>query len=235
MRLTHWGALDFLGCVYVNGTSEAYAKAAAAGTGQPYVLGTSPCEIEHDPEYVLVPYVVLDPYYSSGPSLSDYCSFSTSSNQFARIYTITNQSINSQYECMSEVPNSNGAVQLYTSNDTPTNSYINLQDNIGIQYLNISGVETPFEEYMAIYTPNGPNGTITDAPTQFYTSNFYKGFFLNELPGFHQVYSYISDSKGTNLVNYTDPLKAFELNNFTGKLPPQVPKPSYVHNNYTMP
>ncbi len=233
--ISKWGALDFLGCVYVNATSEAYAKAAAAGTNQPYVLGTSPCELEHDPEYVLVPYVILDPYYSTGPSLSDYCSFSTSSNQFARTYIITNDSISSQYECMSEVPNSNGAVQLYTSNDTPTNAFLNLQDYIGIQYLNISGVKTPFEEYMAIYTPNGPNGTITDAPTQFYNSNFYKGFFLGKLQGFHQVYSYVNDTNGTNLVNYTDPLRAFELNNFTGKLPPQVPKPPYVHNNYTMP
>jgi len=75
--------------------------------------------------------------------------------------------------------------------------------------------------------------TITDAPTEFYNSNYYKGFFLGNLPGFTQVYP--SNATGINYVNGTYPIRIFALDNFTGKLPPVVQKPAWVHNNFTLP
>ncbi len=91
----------------------------------------------------------------------------------------------------------------------------------------------PFVEFMMIYVPNTANGTITNAPTGFYTSNYYKGFVLGNLPGFTQVYP--ANSPGINFVNVTEPVRIFAVNNFTGTLPEVPPKPTWVNNNYTMP
>ncbi len=234
--ISKWGALDFLACVDINATSEAYAINAGKAVGAPYKLGTSPCEIDHDPQYSLVPLSVLEPNSTSSVNPADYCiSISTSTETYAKVYFITNESLGSSHYCMSTTPNSNGAVQLYYSNGTAMNAYINLGDYVGEEPLNINGTEETYVEYENIYTPNGPNDTITNAPSYYYTSNFYKGFFLGKLKGFHQVYSYVNDTKGVNDVNYTDPIRLFELNNFTGKLPPVPVKPSFIVNNMTMP
>jgi hypothetical protein len=97
--------------------------------------------------------------------------------------------------------------------------------------VNVGGV--PFVQYLAIYVPNGPNDTITNAPTKFYASNYYKGFILGDLPGFKQVYP--QNATGVNFVNGTYPIRIYALNNFTGQLPIVPPKPSWIQNNYTMP
>ena len=88
---------------------------------------------------------------------------------------------------------------------------------------------------MLVYAPNGPNDTITDAPSEFYNSTYYKGFFLGNLgPGYRLAYP--SNFTGINYIKGgTHQVMIFELDNFTGTLPTVVPKPSWIKNNYTMP
>src|SRR5208283_3345434 len=64
-----WSALDFLACVSINQTSEAYAYSQGKLYGQPFLLGTSPCEMAHDPVVISIP---------EQPTINDYCSFSNS-------------------------------------------------------------------------------------------------------------------------------------------------------------
>ena len=62
--ISKWGALDFLACMNINATSEAFASAAGQDQTtrrQPYVLGTSQCEQAHDPEFALLPLSALVP------------------------------------------------------------------------------------------------------------------------------------------------------------------------------
>ena len=66
-----WGALDFLGCTYVNQTGLQFALQAGRAVGEPYALGTSTCEIKHDPVYLLVPV----PSSSGAVNINTYCSF----------------------------------------------------------------------------------------------------------------------------------------------------------------
>ncbi|MDE1847307.1 MAG: hypothetical protein KGH52_04610, partial [Candidatus Micrarchaeota archaeon] len=80
---------------------------------------------------------------------------------------------------------------------------------------------------------NGPNDTITNAPTAFYNSSYYRGFFFGKLPGYKLVYP--TNFTGINYVNDTNPVMILALENYTGGVPPITPKAGYVHNNYTMP
>ncbi len=228
-----WQALDFLACVNVNETSRAYAIAqgAAQNPPAPYVLGTSPCEISHDPEYAFLPLAALEPPSStSSQNINYYCSISNSTNLYIKAYTAIGDALSNTTVCVSTSPTKNGDIQLYSSNGTKMNAVIPLSYDLGVT--SISGIE--FVQYLVIYTPNGPNDSITDAPSSFYISNFYKGFMFGSLPGFKQVYPNITTTPGENLVNGTYPLRILEIANYTGGLPPVPQKPSYVHNNFTM-
>ena len=227
--LPKWQALDFLACVDVNETSRAYALAQGRlqSPPVPYVLGNSPCEISHDPAYTLVPLDAL--LATNTTSLNFYCSISNSTSTYIKAYEVQGNSLSNSSVCVSTIPTSTGAAQLYTSTGTKMNAMIPLSYYIGV--IPIQG--TDFVEYPTIYLPNGPNGTITDAPSKFYTSNYYRGFFLGELPGFTEVYP--SNATGINFINGTYPIRIFALDNFTGTLPAVPSKPSWVHNNYTMP
>ena len=227
--ISKWQALDFLACVDVNQTSRAYAIAQGRlqSPPQPYVLGNSPCELSHDPAYTLVPLDALIGANTS--SLNFYCSISNSTSTYIKSYEVQGNSLSNTSVCVSTIPTSTGAAQLYTSTGAKMNAMIPLSYYVGV--IPIQG--TDFVEYPTIYLPNGPNGTITDAPSKFYTSNYYRGFFLGELPGFTEVYP--SNATGINYINGTYPIRIFELNNFTGTLPAVPSKPSWVHNNYTMP
>ncbi len=219
-----WGALDFLACVHANETSLAFAESQGQQYGQPYVLGTSQCELSHDPAAILIP--------SNFNNINNYCSFpgNSSSTALKSILVVGNQASNQTY-CAPASVSTVGPTFLYNLNGTrtnivflPTTEFYNGQTTIGGQ---------TYLSFTLIYLPNGKNGTITDAPSQFYSSNFYKGFFLGKLPGFNLVYP--SNFTGVNYVNSSAPIMIFALNNFTGTLPYVVPKPSYIHNNYTMP
>lgn len=50
-----WAALNFLGCVFANRTNMSFAFSEGAKQGVPYLTGTSKCELEHAPVYILVP------------------------------------------------------------------------------------------------------------------------------------------------------------------------------------
>jgi hypothetical protein len=223
-----WQALDFLACVDINATSEAYAKAQAAGTGTPYVLGSSPCEIAHDPQFALVPYYALV-QSNITQSLNYYCTISNSTSQYIKSYLVVGSNLSNHTVCVKPKSSTSPLIEVYNSSGSQINAYLSASNYLGV--VNLGGA--PYIEFLMIYTPNSANGTITDAPSQFYTSNFYKGYFLDQLPGFTQVYP--SNAIGINYVNGTYPIRIFALDNFTGSLPPLVQKPSWVHNNYTLP
>ncbi len=231
--LAKWQAVDFLACVDVNETSRAYAIAAGQAETPPqtYALGTSQCEIEHDPEFVLVPLAALVPSNSSiQQSISYYCSASNSTVPLIESYVVQGDSLANFTACVSSVPNSKGVLAIYNQSGGKTNAVIQSSFYEGV--ITISGIE--FVEYVMIYLPNGPNDTITNAPTLFYNSSYYRGFFLGELPGFHEVYPNNSTDE-INYVNGTYAIRIYALDNYTGQLPPRTTKPTWVSNNFTMP
>ncbi len=228
--ISKWQALDFLACIYTNQTSYAFAIAAGQSQSppQPYVLGTSQCEQTHDPQYALIPLAALI-QNSTQQSINYYCSISNSTVQYVESFLLVGQNFSNQTACVSIQPNALGVLKVYNQTGKQLNAYISAQNYLGV--INVQGTE--FVEYMMIYTPNAANGVITDAPSQFYDSNYYKGFILGDLPGFTEVYP--ANGIGINYVNGTYPVRIFELNNFTGGLPPVPQKPSWIVNNYTMP
>ncbi len=227
-----WGALDFLGCVNVNATSQAYAIAQgqAQNPPVPYALGASQCEVSHDPEFALLPLSALEPTANtSQQSIDNYCSISNSKATYIRSFLVLGNGVENNTVCISSVPNQNGVMSVYYSNGTKSNAVIQSASYTGVENIPGSGL---YVQFIMIYLPNA-NGTVTNAPSEFYNSNFYRGFFLGSLPGFQQVYP--SNAAGVNFVNGTYPIRIFELVNYTGGLPPVPPKPPWIHNNDTMP
>ena len=231
--ISKWGALDFLGCVNVNETSrsQAIAEAKIQGSSQPFLLGFSQCEINHDPQDLLVPYCAVAPQAKgcSLQSLNYYCSISTPNVTYLRAFLLTGQSASNQSVCLDANPNAQGVLSIYNSSGQKMNAVVQTSLDLGL--VNIGNVT--FLDFPMIYLPNGPNGTITNAPTQYYDSNFYKAFFLGSLPGFTQVYP--ENATGVNFVNGTYSVRIFKLDNYTGGNVSVPQKPAYVHNNYTMP
>ncbi len=217
-----WGALDFLACIDTNQTSEAAAYAAAKQKNQSgFLIGQSPCELEHDPAQF---------YIEVSSSISSYCSFSNSSfTALQSFLVIPDQQQTPQY-CASTTPNANGVYNVYTENGTKTNIVLSSSFNLGTYN---AGGGTYLVAFMPIYLPNGPNGTITDAPTMFYGSNYYRGFFLGNMPGF--TLAYPQNFTGVNFVNSTAPIMIYAVDNYTGGNPTVTPKPSWVDNNFTVP
>ncbi len=223
-----WGALDFLGCVYVNETSQAYAIAQGKTYGTNFITGTSQCEVSHDPIEVNIP---------ENPSVNDYCSFKNSSIQAVQVLLTVGESvpqaINQSY-CVPTSGTSNGVLRLYSLNGTPTNIVIDLNNSDVVNgYVNYGSAGT-FLSAMAIYLPNGPNDTVTDAPSLFYSSNYYRAFFLGHLPGFTMVYP-VGGFSGVNFLNSTNDVVIYKLNNYTGGSPQHIVKPSYITNNFSVP
>ncbi len=224
-----WGALDFLACIYTNQTSQAYAYSAGKQYGQPFLLGTSPCEVSHSPAELLVPVNVTSP--------GAYCSFSNATSAYLNSVVIIGssvpQAVNQTYclptSFLNNYPNSS-PTRLLTSNGLKTNAIVTAQLFQGL--LN-AGPGQQFAEFMILYLPNGPNGTVTDAPSRFYSSNYYRGFFLGKLPGF--TLAYPSNFTGVNYVNASSGIMIFSVDNYTGGNAPTTPKPSYANNSYTMP
>ncbi len=227
-----WGALDFLACININATSQSFAEAEGQQQSPPvpYALGYSQCELTHDPEMIFIPLSVLAPTIST-PTISDYCSISTNSTEYAKGYLIVGSSVQNSSVCVDMNLSSQGTVQLYTNNGTKMNAFVQLESLSPSGETNIGN--SLYLEYLVEYTPNAPNDTITNAPSKFYTSNFYKGFILGTLPGFTQVYP--NNATGINFLNGSYPIRIYAVNNFTGQMPQTPPKPSYIHNNYTFP
>ncbi len=233
-----WSALNFLGCVHANLTSEEAAISAGQGENPPapYATGGSTCELTHIPQMVLLPLAALVPTNSTQQSINYYCPFSNSTTQYiVGFLSPQSNATNQSQVCVDSTPNANGVLQVYTSNHTKMNAVVQIAAYLGVVYSQNpnTGQPVPFVEYMMIYFPNGPNQTITDAPTQFYSSNYYKGFMLGNLTGFHEVYP--ANASGINYVNGTYPVRIFALNNYTGGNAPVPQKPTWITNNYSMP
>ena len=228
--ISKWQALDFLACINVNATSRSFAigQGALQNPPVPYVLGNSNCEINHDPQFALVPYSALVPQAGVQQNINTYCPISTATNVYARAFLVSGNSLENETVCVSTQPDKNGVLKVYDTAGNPTNMVIQTSQVFGS--FSVTGVEVI--QFLVIYLPNGPNNTITDAPSGFYTSNFYKGFFLYDLPGFKLVYP--SAASGINMVNGTSPIVIYEVNNYTGTVPTAQAKPSWVKNSYTM-
>jgi hypothetical protein len=222
-----WGALDFLACIDTNQTTQKYAEQQGKLYNQSYILGTSPCEIEHDPAELLVPANVT--------SVNDFCSFSnstsTSSNATAlETITVIGQSkVNESYCLPTSFLSTGTPTRLLYQNGTKSNAVVTTELYEGS--FSESGLN--FYTFILIYLPNGPNDTITDAPSQFYDSNYYRGYFLGSLPGF--TLAYPANFIGVNYVNTTSDIMIYSLDNFTGTLPKVMAKPKYLNNTYVMP
>ncbi|MDE1761679.1 MAG: hypothetical protein KGH78_00600 [Candidatus Micrarchaeota archaeon] len=221
-----WGALDFLACVNANETSLSYAEQQGQQHGAPYLLGGSQCEQAHSPAYALIP--------TSTQNINDYCQFKNTSAQALKVLVITGTSELNTTFCapISLYTGTPNAVHLLTINDTQTNIVVIPTTSFfyGTTLVN----NEQYGEFMLVYLPNGPNETITNAPTAFYNSSYYKGFFFGKLPGYTLVYP--TNFTGVNYVTAgANPVMILKLNNYTGGTPPVTPKASYVHNNYTMP
>ncbi len=221
-----WGALDFLACIDTNQTTQAYATAQGKLYNQSFILGTSPCEVAHDPAELLVP--------SNVTSVNEFCSFSNSTTSNATalqsIVIIGQASANLTYCLPTAFLQTGNPTRLLYQNGTKSNAVVTT--NLYEGSFRTSPGQS-FYTFVLIYLPNGPNGTITDAPSQFYNSNYYRGYFLGKLPGF--TLAYPGNFTGVNYVNSTSKIMIFSLNNFTGSLPKVLPKPKYVNNSYVMP
>ncbi len=217
-----WQALDFLACVGTNQTSRAYAIQAGNGSGQPYLLGTSQCELNHDPAYVLLPL--------STSNINNYCQFSNNKISALKTVILAGNQVSNQTYC-TPTNFTTGSVRLLDSNGNETNILL-VPSQQFYAGLNTFGGQQ-FLTFIPLYLPNGPNNTITNAPTEFYNSNYYRAFYMGNLPGFHIVYP--DNFTGVNYVNGTWPVVIYALDNYTGPLPIVTPKPAWVVNNFTMP
>ncbi len=219
-----WSALDFLACIDVNATTQSFASAAGRHYGSPYLLGTSQCEMSNDPVMINFP---------TNPTINEVCSFSNSSVTAVKgILTVgeTIPEVLNQSYCVSLSTDKRGLLSVYNLNGTKANIVINPTFYYGSSKAQNGEL---FAEFMAIYLPDSSNYTVSDAPTSFYNSNFYRGFFFGRLPGYRLAYP--SNFTGINYVNSTHTVMILELQNYTGSLPYVTPKPSWIENNYTMP
>jgi asparagine N-glycosylation enzyme membrane subunit Stt3 len=231
-----WQALDFLACIDVNQTKMSYAESQGALHGLPYLLGTSQCELKHDPVFALVPVDISSKGFTTAPSsLQLYCKLNSSSG--APLTAVTtflaygSTIINQTYCVSTSFYSSSGPSILYNQNGTPSDAVIIPSSEFYYGTASLSG--QAFEDFMVIYKPNGPDSTVVGAPTEFYNSNYYRGFIFGKLDGFHLVYP--SSFSGINYLNSTNQVMIFALNNYSGTLPYVAPKPAWVNNTYEMP
>lgn len=228
-----WGALNFLACIHTNQTTRAFAIAQGQNQNPPvpFALGQSQCELSHDPQIVLLPLAALLGSNSTlQQSIGFYCQISNNTVQYIQGFlSPASNATNESTVCVNPKPNAQGVLQVYTNTGKKMNAYISAANYQGV----VSSQGVQLIEYMMIYAPNGPNGTITDAPTGFYDSNYYKGFILGNLTGFTEVYP--AGAVGINYLNGTYPVRIFALNNYTGGNAPVPKKPQWIVNNYTIP
>ena len=125
-----WQALDFLACVDTNQTSRGFAIQAANGTGSPYVLGTSQCELSHDPAYVFLP-------LSASENVNDYCTLPDNVSALKGLMVIGN-SLSNQTFCV-PLSKSSSAVRLLTPNGTETNVVLSATEQFYTGVVTVSG------------------------------------------------------------------------------------------------
>jgi asparagine N-glycosylation enzyme membrane subunit Stt3 len=185
-----YGALNYLSCAFQNKTDVSYDP------------GTSICEYEHSPERLVV--------FPNDPT----CTISESQ----RIEGVYAYRLTASFQPEKKPTYCIGEVTLKSGNRTSALYYLDKKDENGDLVLSkgflrrISDTEKPI--YLeVVYNEDqvwpGPNGTfvsgIEDATTKFYTSNLYRGFYLENLPGFDLVFK----SKNGEV-------KIYKLRNYTG-------------------
>ncbi len=175
-----YGALNYLACAYMNQTSVAQSP------------GESRCEFEHMWENIFVPISQL----SQKP-----CTISESQNIQGIVGYVADPSSASagnlaEKYCIGPAALAGGgrlenAAYFLDRRGEDGNLVLNKADLTGPL-----GANADFAYFTSRYTAEkkwpGPNGTAVsgweDAPTKFYRSNLYRGYFLKELPGFRLVF-----------------------------------------------
>jgi hypothetical protein len=174
------------------------------------------------PAYILIPV--------DTNNINNYCQLSNKTVAAIKGLLLVGNNFANKTLCV-PINFSNGPVNILDSNGSKTNILLVPSSQFFAGIANLGGQQ--FANFMLLYTPNGPNSTVTDAPTEFYSSNYYRGFYLGKLPGFTMVYP--KDFAGTNYVNGKWPVVIYQVNNYTGTLPQVTPKPAWMQNNFTMP
>lgn len=167
--------------------------------------GTSDCEFEHSPEKLVVPKVQL-------PSTT--CAISESQQRNGVLAYRVGKNGADQSKPVYCV----GEIKLSTGEQVTATYYLDKKDENGDLLLS-KGFMRKTEESQDYFVvemvyneakvwPDGKGGYadgMEDAKTDFYKSNLYKGFYLENLPGFELVYK----SKNGEV-------KIYKLLNFTG-------------------
>ncbi|MGB9703512.1 MAG: hypothetical protein ACPLXS_02240, partial [Candidatus Micrarchaeales archaeon] len=189
-----WGALDFLGCVFANKTNMSFAFSEGEKRGIPYLIGTSKCEEEHSPVYVLIPIPTMI------NSTSQLCS-----GDSVKAYSTTGKIYCFKY---SSSYNQTSIGDFYTLSGEKLNAIAppflcSPQKYEGVWYYYC----------MLLFYPTNKTQTL---PTKYYNSTFYRLFFLGNLSGFKQVFP--NNNEVYDLGNGLSfaPVRIFELINYTG-------------------
>ena len=188
-----YGALNYLSCAHDNQTSTAVSP------------GGSDCEFDHMPERLLIPKVLI-----AGTT----CTISESQQRTGVVaFRITSRGIDSSKPdyCV-------GDVTLATGEKVSGTYYIDRKDENGDLQLSKGLLRKVDEQqdaaiYEVVYDNRkvwpGQNDTavdgMEDAKGKFYSSNLYKGMFLDDLAGFDLVYT----SKNAEV-------KIYRMRNFVG-------------------
>ncbi len=171
-----YGALNYLGCVH---EGEATLQQGP---------GTSDCEFEHSPERILIP-------KTATPQTA--CVISESQQRRGVLaYSVKKSGVDlsSPVYCV-------GDAVLKDGQKTTATYYLEKKDSNGDLQLSkgfIRVIDDQADNAVAEMVYNelpvwpGANGTyvggMEDAKTKFYTSNLYRGFYLENLPGFELAY-----------------------------------------------
>lgn len=187
-----YGALNYLSCAHDNETSTAVSP------------GGSDCEFDHMPERLLVP-----KYQVAGTT----CTISESQQTTGVVaFRITNSGIDSAKPdyCIGEATLADGQKisGTYYMDRRDANGDLVLSKGFLRQIdeqADASIVEVVYNS-QKVWPANGTAvDGMEDAKGKFYTSNLYRGMFLDDLPGFDLVYT----SKNAEV-------KIYRLRNFVG-------------------
>ena len=167
---------------------------------------------------------------SGSSNIGDYCQIPNSNVSAFKGLMVIGSSISNQTYCV-PFNYSTGISRLLYPNGTKTNIVFSLSTQFYSGSVTVGGEQ--FMGFIAIYLPNGPNGTVTNAPPSSTTRTTTAGSTSAKLPGFTMAYP--SNFTGINYVNGTHPVVIYQVDNYTGSLPYVTPKPSWIQNNFTMP
>jgi len=186
-----WGALDFLGCVFTNRTNMSFAFQQGEKQGVPYLIGTSKCEEEHSPVYVLIPINIT--------STSQLCS-----RDSIKAYTTTSQTF-----CFKPTQNEYNQTSIgdfFTDTGRKVNAiappaFCTIQKTGGLYY---------YQCMLLYYSLDDPTAT------KYYNSTFYRLFFMGNLSGFKQVFPSKSELQDLSNGLSFAPVRIFEFVNYSG-------------------